>query len=207
MTQSAKATRTARSISKDLEAAIGCYEVFVSTARDRRLLDSINVAKAHPPFNVISDALHRNTIVTLLRIWDRRRDVASLWSLETLLKRPGLQQELAKFDRAFDDRQLAVWSAGLASAEESEELRALKAARDLYLAHSTAPDRPYQGDAREAVYGDERAVIEMTIPLVEAANALVGYTFHTPFSDLRRIWQAEAEKFWERVASAPAMQV
>jgi AbiU2 len=187
MTPSAKATRTARSVSMDLEAAIGC-------ARDKRLLGSINVGKVHPSFNVISDGLHRNTIITVLRVWDRRHDVASLWSLKKLLDSPGLHKDFAEFDRSLDAKRIAAWSAALAEAEDSEELRALKAARNLYLAHSIAPDRPYLGDARVTVYGDERAAIEMTIPLVEEANALVGYTFHHTFTDLRRIWQAEAKK-------------
>jgi hypothetical protein len=204
MTQSAIATKTASSISKDLGAAIAGYEVFVPSGRDRRLLDSINVSGVHPPFNVISDMLHRNTIITLLRIWDRRRDVASLWSLQRQLKSPGLQKEFTECDRAFDVAQIAEWAARLESAEESEEFRALKAARDMHLAHSIAPDQPYRGDARVTVHGDEGAFIEMTIPLVEQANAMVGYTVHTPFSELRRFWQVEASKFWERVASAPA---
>jgi hypothetical protein len=75
-----------------------------------------------------------------------------------------------------------------------------KATRDNWLAHSASPDSEYRGTARAEVYGDERKVIEMTIPFVKEINSIIGYEF-LDFASLRNKWADEAVVFWYAVAS------
>ena len=45
------------------------------------------------------------------------------------------------------------------------------------LAHTPSPNEAYRGKARVAMYGDERRVMEWTMPLAERANDLIGYAY------------------------------
>jgi hypothetical protein len=190
---------TARLVSKNLEEAIANYEVFVPTARNKDVIERVNSGGVHPGFNVISASLHHVVLICVCRIWDNDRKVASIWSLKRKLESSGLITELAKRDAGIDTARIAAWSKAVVAVGESDELRAVQATRNLWLAHTAAPDRLYQGNARQEVYGDERKVIESTVPLVEEANALIGYTFF-PFPELRRRWKGEATRFWASCA-------
>jgi hypothetical protein len=82
---------------------------------------------------------------------------------------------------------------------KSTELLALKRARHRALAHTATPNEPYTGKARVAQYGDERKVLEKTIPLVERAGLFVGYSYLSPFSDQRRVRRDHSAKFWNKL--------
>ena len=68
-----------------------------------------------------------------------------------------------------------------------EELEALRRARHRAIAHTATPNKLYKGKARVAQYGDERKVLECTIPLVEKARAFIGYSYVPLFGEHRRI--------------------
>jgi hypothetical protein len=73
-----KTNRTMKAISKNLDLAVAFYETFVPTGQDGGLIDRVNAVEIYPAFNIISDALHINSIMALCRIWDTRRDTANL---------------------------------------------------------------------------------------------------------------------------------
>jgi hypothetical protein len=98
--------------------------------------------------------------------------------------------------------QLNKWLADVDKVNRSNELLALKRARHRALAHTATPNLPYAGQARVAQYGDERKVLEWSIPLVERAGTFVGYSYVSPFADQRRIRREHAAKFWENVAGS-----
>jgi hypothetical protein len=200
MSATAAAVMCARLVSKNLEEAISFYESFVPSARDSTLIQRINTAGINAGFNVISDSLHHSAIIALCRIWDKRRDVASLWTMKRRLENPRLIDEINDGPKKIDAAQVAMWSRKVEQAGKSEEVEAIKASRDFWLAHTKAPDHPYSGAARAEVYGDERRVLEMTEPLVIEANALIGYEY-VSFTKLRSVWPGEASKFWKAVCS------
>lgn len=191
----ASALLNARHVSRNLEEAIASYEAFVPSGQDAQLINRVNKAAINPGFNIISVSLHHTIVITLCRIWDHNRDAASIWSLTRKLKNKALIAEFAKRPGGIDSTRISAWSKFVEAAGRSEEIGALLAARNHWLAHTKAPDKLYQGKARQVLYGDERKVIEMTIPLVEEANALVGYTYF-PFSEFSARWKREAKKFW-----------
>lgn len=59
--------RTVRVISIDLDLALASYETHLPSGQDADLISRVNKYAFYPAFNVISDALHRNTIIALCR--------------------------------------------------------------------------------------------------------------------------------------------
>lgn len=198
----------ARSVSRNLEEAIANYELFAPTGANLALIERINARKLNPGFNVISASLHHVVVITLCRIWDKRSDVASLHTIKTLLRKNGYQKERAQVVKSlgceaqfsFDNKRFEAWAAKIDCGSHAESLTAIKATRDNWLAHSTSPDKEYRGTARAEVYGDERNVIELTIPLVEEANELIGHKF-LDFNILRKKWADEASIYWSAIGT------
>ncbi len=190
---------TVRAISIDLDYAIAFYETYVPTGQDAALIDRINQVDYYPAFNVISDSLHQSVIVTLCRIWDTRRDTADLNSLADDFRDAAVMVELAAIGHAVDPTQMSKWLSAVEAVNKSNELAALKRARHRAIAHRATPNTPYQGLARVAQYGDERMIIEQTIPLVEQAGAFIGYSYTSPYADQRRIRRDHAAKLWSHV--------
>jgi hypothetical protein len=193
--------RTVRAISVDLDSAIAFYETYVPTGQDATLIDRINKVDFYPAFNVISESLHQSVIVTLCRIWDTRRDTADLNSLADAFGDATVIVDLAAAGLAIDPRQLNKWLSEIDAVNKSDELAALKRARHRGIAHRATPNVQYQGAARVAQYGDERIIIEKTIPLVEQAGAFIGYSYMTPYADQRLVRREHAQKFWIPVAA------
>jgi hypothetical protein len=190
--------RTARVISIDLDLAAAFYETFVPTGRDEDLLNHVNKTDFYPAFNIISDSLNRNAIMALCRIWDTRPDTADMNSLSKALRDGTILSELDALGHTIDPDELGNWQSGVAAVNNSDELMALKRARHKALAHTATPNEVYKGTARAAQYGDERRVLEMTIPLVEQVNGFIGYSYVETFAEQRRIRQEHARKFWAR---------
>jgi hypothetical protein len=194
--------RTVRAISVDLDFAIAFYETYVPSGQDTTLIDSMNKVDFYPAFNVISDSLHRNVIMTLCRVWDSRRDTADLKSLADESRDPQVIVDLDALGHNIDPGQLSKWHAEIDAVNKSDELLALKRARHRAIAHTATPNEPYRGRARPAQYGAERKIIERTIPLVEQAGAFIGYSYVSPYADHRRVRREDAAKFWAHVATA-----
>src|SRR5260370_36530148 len=160
----------------------------------------MNKTDFYAAFNIISDALHRNVIMTLCRIWDTRTDTVDLNRLAEVFRDSTVIADLKTAGHAIDPTQLTKWLAEVDAVNKSGELLALKRARHRALAHTATPNKPYAGKARVAQYGDERKLLEKTIPLVEQAGGFVGYSYVSPFNDQRRSRREHAEKFWKNLA-------
>jgi AbiU2 len=191
--------RTVRAISIDLDLAVAFYETYVPSGQDAGLIDRVNKSDFYPAFNVISDALHRNVIVTLCRIWDTRTDTANLNSLADEFRDPKVLADLRAIGHQVDPQHLGKWLTEIDMVSKSDELLALKRARHRAIAHTATPNEPYRGKARGAEYGDERKVIEWTIPLVERAGTFIGYSYVSGFDEQRRTRREHAVKFWDQI--------
>jgi hypothetical protein len=191
--------RTVRAISRDLDSAIAYYETFVPTGQDETLIDRINNVDFYPAFNIISESLHASVIATLCRIWDTRADTADLNSLAVEFLDAKIIADLAAAGHVVDPGHLNEWLAEIDAVNKSDELLALKRARHRSIAHTATPNEPYRGKARIAQYGDERKIVERTIPLVEQAGEFIGYS-NLPYADQQRMRREHATKFWANVA-------
>jgi hypothetical protein len=108
-----------------------------------------------PAFNVISDALHREVIMTLCRIWDTRTDTADINRLADAFRDPAVIADLKAAGHVIVSAQLTNWLSEVDAVNKSDELKALKRARHRAIAHTATPNEPYKGKARIAHYGDE----------------------------------------------------
>jgi hypothetical protein len=98
-----------------------------------------------------------------------------------------------------DSGQSNKWLSEIDAVNKSDELLALKRARHRAIAHTASPNTAYQGKARVAQYGDERKIIERTIPLVEQAGAFIGYSYVRPYDEQQRIRREHATNFWAQL--------
>jgi hypothetical protein len=187
-------------VSINLDEAIAFYEAFVPTGQDKTLIDRMNKVDFYPTLNAISDSLHQSVVATLCRIWDTRRDTADLNSVAADFRDAQVIADLAAAGHAIDPGQLNKWLAEIEAVNKSDELLALKRARHRAIAHTATPNVAYHGPARVAQYGDERKIIERTIPLVEQAGAFIGYSYVRPYDEQRHIRLDHATKFWAHVA-------
>jgi hypothetical protein len=202
MTTNVEVYHTARAISRDLDEAVAFYETFFPSGRDAKLIASVNKSAFHPAFNIVSDSLHRNAIMALCRIWDTQPDSANLNSLAKMFGNNQVLADFSRGGRTVDPKQMKRWQADIAKVKNSDELKALMRARHRALAHTASPYKRYKGKARGTVYGDERRVMEWTIPLVERANTFIGYCYDPPFDEQRRIRREHAAKFWAQVGQS-----
>lgn len=191
--------RTVRSISITLDEAIAFYETYLPSGKDAALIARVNKSDYHPAFNIILDALHRETILALCRIWDKDKDTANLNRLAADFRDKKVLADLKAAKHEVDPTAMRKWLAIVEAGNKSAELEALRRARHRAIAHTATPNKPYKGRARVAEYGDERKMLERTIPLVEQAGAFIGYAYVSPFADQRRVRQDHSKKFWDRV--------
>jgi AbiU2 len=197
--------RLVRSISIDLDLAIAAYETYVPSGQDAALIDRMNKTDYYPAFNVISDALHRNVLSALCRIWDTRGgnpklgDTADLSAVEMAFRDPAVIADLASAGHVVDSAEMSRWFTDFDAVKNSKELLGVKSARHNAIAHTASPNPTRIWPNRMAprmLYGYERQVIEWTIPLVEQAGAFIGYSYVRPYAEQRRIRQEHAAKFW-----------
>ena len=193
--------KTIRSIIDDMDQAVAFYETYLPTGKDADLIHRVNGASVHPAFNIISDALHRNVLMALCRIWDSRGDTANLNSLASELRKPKVVGDRVNAGHTISAPQLRAWLSEIGKVNKSTELLSLMRARHRALAHTASPNKQYKGKARPANFGDERRVLERTISLVEQAASFVGYSHFTPFHEQRKIRRAHAEKFWGSIGA------
>lgn len=71
-------TKLVRSIERETEQAISLYEAYKPAASNRALIERYNDSYAAWTFNTIRESLHRELVLTLIRLWDTRTDVASI---------------------------------------------------------------------------------------------------------------------------------
>jgi AbiU2 len=109
--------------------AVAFYETYVPSGQDAGLIDRVNKSDFYPAFNVISDALHRNVIVTLCRIWDTRTDTANLNSLADEFRDPKVLADLMAIGHQVDPQHLGKWLTEIDMVSKSDELLALRRAR------------------------------------------------------------------------------
>jgi AbiU2 len=191
--------RTIRAISITLDHTIAFYETYLPSGQDSLLINRVNRSDFYPAFNVISDALHREVILGLCRIWESRKDTANLNCLDAAFRDKKVLTDLMTVGHSMDMNALKKWRGEIKAARDSDELSALKRARDRALAHTASPNRVYEGNARVALFGDERKMLERTIPIVKEAGRFIGYLYVSPFEVQRQQRRSFAEKFWGQI--------
>lgn len=193
-------------VRRDLQLAIANYEVFGLAARDHQLIDRVNRIPSPGgghAFNVVSDALQLAVIGTLCRLWDKRRDAAHIPNIAKRLERnPALVSDQAALPR---------WLKEVETMQHFEPLVTLRGYRNVGLSHTSDPNLPdprslQHPRGRRVVHGDERKVLEATIPIVRELERLLDVTVDTAEArELSRAeWKRRAAGFWGAVGQGSA---
>ena len=158
-----------KAVSDDLWMAAATFEVYAATAFDASLIEKVHEQEIYLAFNVVSEALEAATISALCRIWDKTGDPGRITEIEKLLRR--------RPDLAGDNGALRRWLGGVEMVEKSEELQALRAVRNMPLAHTHDTNRPdprLRSGTRKAVNEDEHIILEATNLLVQHLDSMIG---------------------------------
>jgi len=192
----------AKAITGNAYMACAYYEMFVPPARRARLIKRVDKAKVNPGLNAVTDALHQSALTALCRIYDNTRGVASLVDVAKRLRQKTVVAALAAKGRHIRKTDLASFLRRIELISKSEQMRALRRARNLSLAHQHDPNLPLSPSlGRGAVYGDERHVLRATLPLVQKLNRWVGFDYHHVHK-VRAKWRNIASDFWKLLAPA-----
>jgi hypothetical protein len=84
---------------------------------------------------------------------------------------------------------LEQWQADVETFERSDHFTALRAFRNVGLAHRNDPNVPdprSKSNTRRVMCGDARIVLEGTIPIVHRLNSLIKGVIHSPDFDRKR---------------------
>jgi AbiU2 len=187
--------RLAQTMNDDLCQAVIYYEMFVPSGLHAPLLDRVNHHQIHEGFNVVSEALELGVITTLCRIWDKTRGTARITEVVNRLQR--------NLGLVSDQAQFAQWQADVDNFQKSDALAALRAFRNVRLAHSNDPNVPDPrtlSNTREVLCGDACIVLEGTIPIMERLNFLIDLRYKSDFNQVGHRWEKNAVRFWDAVA-------
>jgi hypothetical protein len=171
-------------------------------------------------FNVFKQGMHQFEIVRLCALWDSvKREKENIPTIIKLIDHPdvieALAQETASHWRSKDDQQFAQEEAQKARDDlrkaiddsrtiiASTRLASIMHLRDKHLAHSlsqTWSEKEREENKVEPLppmkYGDERDMLNATIPIVEALYCWVNGT-SLSFEDSRKIDRENAKALWE----------
>lgn len=187
--------RLAQTMNDDLCQAVIYYEVFAPSGLHAPLLNRVNYHQLHESFNVVSEALELQLIIILCQIWDKTRGTARITEVVSRLqKNRGLVSDQAQF---------AQWQADVENLQKSDALVALRAFRNVRLAHSNDPNVPDPrtlSNTRKVLCGDACIVLEGTIQIMDQLNSLIDLKYNSDFNQIRHRWEQNAGKFWDALA-------
>jgi hypothetical protein len=165
-------------------------------------------------FNVFQQGMHQFEIVRLCALWDSAElEKENIPTIIELIDHPNvieaLAQETASHWQSKDDQQFAQQEAQHARDDlrkviadsraiiESGRHASIMNLRDKHLAHSLSTTRrEKKGPLPPMKYGDERRMLDASLPIVEALYCWVNGT-SLSFEDSREIDRENAKALWE----------
>jgi len=178
-------------------SAVEQYEVWIRCAEKRDIIDRVNTTTSFiaPAFMVLRDALHKNLVLTILKLFDRNGKTASLVTTINFIAEKGLAQNLGNANQIPNPEQhLENIRIKLKEVMGMPEFNSIRVLRNTVIAHND-----FAKPAHGAKYGDERKVLEVGLECVVAVRLLVEGT-NADYADWKEIFAREANKFWEHLA-------
>jgi AbiU2 len=189
--------KLAASVRGDVQRAIALYEVFLPTGKDADLIQRVNAVsvEAASAYNVVSEALHRQLIATLCRVWDTHKSAAHLPKLAAALKK---QRKLVQDGAALDE-----WLSEVDRLQDWEPLVTLLGFRNVGEAHTADPNLPdprslKRPRGRRVAFGDERKVLEATVKVMRKLDRLLGVEVdpHEDKALSAEAWKRRSAELW-----------
>ncbi|MBN9529809.1 MAG: hypothetical protein J0H82_26615 [Alphaproteobacteria bacterium] len=174
-------------IRQSLRWALWAHSLWYSGAIDDDLRARVGRSEAQHAVGRAGAILHQGAILSLTRAWDGKKGTGSLPALATQLRLAAKNASVLQLIAAArgDDgrRRFAVDANRLADRIDQEtageEVKALARLRHEFLAHARF-DAP-EAAGRWAEVGDERKLLERTVPLVDELYLLVHGSWEVGF--------------------------
>lgn len=182
-TELTKAKTLAEAINKEVFRAIALRSSWVRCANSKDVLTAINGAKLIA-FNVIREAIHKDLVFTMTKLFDVGKDDLSFHRIFRILEDPAVLPLLA------DAQACAEANARYRAVADSKHCRSLRLLRNKMLAHNDT-----RGVQQTAKYGHEVALLKDTVWITtRLSTALPAGPFH--YEAAERVWDDEANRFW-----------
>jgi hypothetical protein len=178
-----EASKLVEAMSKEVFRAIALRALWGRCANDKDVLAAVNDAKLIA-FNVTRDALHKDLVLTLTKLYDTGKDDLAFPRVLRVVADPAVCVLLA-------DAQACVEAdARFREATDGEHCRSLRLFRNKLLAHNDT-----RGAEQTAKYGHEVALLEDTIWI--ATRLSTALPLRSPhYEPAKMVWDHEANRFW-----------
>lgn len=177
--------------------AITLNEMWERCADKRDILDTMKGSHEAFGFTVVRIAIYRDFVITLLTVLEKGDDRSACIPALLNIAEDNSVVKLMK-ERSMRpievERRIATAKSKFASLVDSGEVKALRKMRNKLIAHVE-----YRNVAHNAKYGDERKMLERTIPIFEdLAVAIKDRDFRLEVK--RDQWCKHSDAFWRHVA-------
>jgi hypothetical protein len=170
-------------INKEVFRAISLRALWGRCANDKDVLTAVNDAKLIA-FNIVRDALFKDFVLTLTKLYDTGRDDLSFPRVLRIVADPAVRVLLA------DARACEGVEARHREATDGEHCRSLRLFRNKLLAHHDT-----RGAEQTARYGHAVALLEDTIWIASCLS--IALPSAPPNCEpAKRVWDNEANRFW-----------
>lgn len=199
---------------QDLTFAIACFELFRIAARDQRLLARLGKSYAAGAFRPVRDALFRETVLALMRIWDKRSrgnfrmdeivdnvvrtEIVNAIKMRrrSAFRETDVQADLAEVQVDNEIARVKAIRRRARMGKLSEAVNALEKHRHRFLAHTEI--NVVAAPIRAVKYGDERYLLRWSATLSQLLNVLVDDLHVSPRHDFEQL-RIAATLFWAPV--------
>lgn len=178
-----EASKLMEAMSKEVFRAIALRALWGRCANDQDVLAAVNDAKLIA-FNVARDALHKDLVLTLTKLYDTGNDDLAFPRVLRVAADPTVCVLLA------DAQAYVEAEARFRKATDGEHCRSLRLFRNKLLAHNDT-----RGAEQTAKYGHEVALLEDTIWI--STRLSTALSLRPPhYEPATMVWDHEANRFW-----------
>jgi hypothetical protein len=179
-------------INEDMYQAIVYYEM--SLLNGYRSTDVPRDARAD--YSAVMEALERETILALCRMWDSHKRTARIPVIADELRQTETLKAIeAKRGTKPPKSEIKTWQRRVSAVLDSKELGILRDFRNQGLAHTESPSEACPSGPHLYRFGHERAVLDPRVEIVDQLNRFFGYP-HKGHAKQRAEWRLHAGAFW-----------
>ena len=180
-----EASNLMEATNKEVVRAISLRALWGRCANDQDVLTAINDAKQAFAFIIVREALHKDLVLTLTKLYDTGKDDLSIPRVLGIVADPTVRVLLA------DARACEEAEARHREVTDGEHCRSLRRFRNKQLAHGDT-----RGAEQTAKYGHEVALLEDTIWISSRLSIALPSVPPPHFEPAKMIWDYEANRFW-----------
>jgi hypothetical protein len=188
-----EASNLMEATNNEVVRAISLRAVWGRCANDQDVLTAINHANQTLTFTIVREALLKDLVLTLTKLYDTGKDDLSFRRVLDVVKDPTVRVLLA------DALACEEAEARYREVTDGEHCRSLRRFRNKQLAHGDT-----RGAEQTATYGHVGALLEDTIWIASRLSIALPSVPRPNFEPAKMIWDHEANRFWTALITGVA---